>query len=76
MFPIGISRVMCVYYLQVCELDIIFNFHKAYYILDEVFIGGDLQEVNKKEILRVCNEQDALQDAAREGLDEGPGKSS
>lgn len=48
------------YFGNVCELDIIFNFHKAYYLLDEVFIGGDLQEVNKREILRICTEQDAL----------------
>ena len=27
------------YFGNVCELDIIFNFHKAYYILDEIFIG-------------------------------------
>jgi hypothetical protein len=33
------------YFGNVCELDIIFNFHKAYYILDEMFIGGHLQEV-------------------------------
>ena len=31
------------YFGNVCELDIIFNFHKAYYILDEIFIGGHLQ---------------------------------
>ncbi|CAM9595594.1 unnamed protein product [Ectocarpus sp. 12 AP-2014] len=31
------------YFGNVCELDIIFNFHKAYYILDELFIGGELQ---------------------------------
>jgi AP-1 complex subunit sigma 1/2 len=35
------------YFGNVCELDIIFNFHKAYYILDELFIGGHLQETSK-----------------------------
>ena len=30
------------YFGNVCELDIIFNFHKAYYILDELFIGVSL----------------------------------
>ena len=30
------------YFGNVCELDIIFNFHKAYYILDEVVLGGYL----------------------------------
>lgn len=33
------------YFGNVCELDIIFNFHKAYYILDELFIGGELQVI-------------------------------
>ena len=28
------------YFGNVCELDIIFNFHKAYFILDELFVGG------------------------------------
>lgn len=28
------------YFGNVCELDLIFNFHKAYYILDEVLIAG------------------------------------
>lgn len=36
------------YFGNVCELDIIFNFHKAYYILDELFIGGELQVGRKK----------------------------
>ncbi len=43
-----------------CELDIIFNFHKAYYLLDEVFLGGELQESNKREVLRVCAAQDDM----------------
>lgn len=38
---------------QVCELDLIFNFHKAYYILDELIIAGEHQESSKKAILRV-----------------------
>ena len=28
------------YFGNVCELDLIFNFHKAYYILDELIIAG------------------------------------
>ena len=42
------------YFGNVCELDIIFNFHKAYYILDEIFVGGELCESSKKEVLSVC----------------------
>ena len=28
------------YFGNVCELDLIFNFHKAYYLLDEMVLGG------------------------------------
>lgn len=48
------------YFGNVCELDIIFYFHKAYYILDELIIGGELQETNKREILRVTAAQDDM----------------
>lgn len=32
------------YFGNVCELDLIFNFHKAYNILDELLIGGYVHE--------------------------------
>lgn len=48
------------YFGNVCELDIIFNFHKAYYILDEMLMGGELQETNKREIMRVIAVQDEM----------------
>jgi AP-1 complex subunit sigma 1/2 len=51
---------------QVCELDLIFNFHKAYYILDEVLIAGELQESSKKSVARVIAAQDTLIDNAKE----------
>ena len=50
------------YFSNVCELDLIFNFHKAYFILDEVILAGELQESSKKAILRVVAAQDALQE--------------
>ena len=59
------------YFGNVCELDIIFNFHKAYYIVDELFIGGHLQETSKAEVLRVCSIMDDLMDESKE---EGPGQ--
>ena len=34
--------------------------HKAYHVLDELIIGGELQEPSKKAILRVTAAQDAL----------------
>ena len=48
------------YFGNVCELDLIFNFHKAYHILDELMMAGELQEPSKKTILRVTAAQDAL----------------
>mmetsp|Transcript_38082 Transcript_38082/g.82798 ORF Transcript_38082/g.82798 Transcript_38082/m.82798 type:complete len:149 (-) Transcript_38082:235-681(-) len=48
------------YFGNVCELDLIFNFHKAYYILDEVLIAGELQETSKRAINHAVVEQDAL----------------
>eukprot|EP00299_Pterocystis_sp_00344_P005469 c1691_g1_i1.p1 GENE.c1691_g1_i1~~c1691_g1_i1.p1 ORF type:complete len:154 (+),score=30.79 c1691_g1_i1:45-506(+) len=48
------------YFGNVCELDLIFNFHKAYFILDELIISGELQETSKKVVLRVTANQDAM----------------
>ena len=36
-------EVLDKYFGSVCELDIIFNFEKAYYILDELILGGEMQ---------------------------------
>jgi AP-1 complex subunit sigma 1/2 len=55
------------YFGNVCELDLIFNFHKAYFILDEVLVAGELQETSKKLIARLVSEQDALVEAAKLG---------
>eukprot|EP00898_Chlorokybus_atmophyticus_P000369 jgi/Chlat1/1332/Chrsp118S01725 len=54
------------YFGNVCELDLIFNFHKAYYILDELLIAGELQESSKKAIFRVIAAQDTLVETAKE----------
>ncbi|MQM16617.1 hypothetical protein Taro_049580, partial [Colocasia esculenta] len=45
------------YFGSVCELDLIFNFHKAYYILDELLIAGELQESSKKSVARLIAAQ-------------------
>ena len=50
------------YYGNVCELDIIFNFQKAYFILDELLLAGEMQESSKKNVLRIINQQDSLED--------------
>lgn len=54
------------YFRNVCELDIIFNFHKAYYILDEMLIAGYMLETSKKQILRVIANQDEVMEEAVE----------
>ncbi|KAL8143055.1 hypothetical protein V2J09_016087 [Rumex salicifolius] len=54
------------YFGSVCELDLIFNFHKAFYILDEILIAGQLQETSKKTVARLIAEQDSLVEAAKE----------
>lgn len=53
-------EVLDKYFGNVCELDLIFNFHKAYYLLDEILVSGELQESSKKIILRVVASQDSL----------------
>lgn len=50
------------YYGNVSELDIIFSFTKAYYVLDELLLAGELQESSKKNVLRCIGQQDSLED--------------
>lgn len=47
---------------QVCELDIIFNFEKAYFILDEFLMGGEIQETSKQTVNRCIEASDMLQE--------------
>mmetsp|Transcript_89967 Transcript_89967/g.142168 ORF Transcript_89967/g.142168 Transcript_89967/m.142168 type:complete len:160 (+) Transcript_89967:89-568(+) len=48
------------YFGNVCELDLIFNFHKPHYILDEILISGELQESSKRAVLQRIGEQDQM----------------
>ena len=41
------------YFGNVCELDLIFNFHQAYFILEELIIGGHIMEASKKQVLKM-----------------------
>ena len=43
-------EVLDKYFGSVCELDIIFNFEKAYFVLDEYLLAGNLQESSKKKV--------------------------
>ena len=46
------------YFGNVCELDIIFNFQKAYYIIEEILCGGLIQETDRNEIQKLLSIQD------------------
>jgi AP-2 complex subunit sigma-1 len=35
------------YFGNVCELDLVFNFHKVYAILDEFIVTGEIQETSQ-----------------------------
>lgn len=53
---------MCVWVAQVCELDIIFNFEKAYFILDEFLVGGEVLETSKTAVGIAMEEAETLQE--------------
>jgi AP-1 complex subunit sigma 1/2 len=40
------------YFGNVCELDIIFGFEKAYLLLDEMFLGGELIQQNYRAVVK------------------------
>ena len=46
--------VVCLnnYFGNVCELDIIYNFEKAYRVLDELLVCGELMETSQKSCLQ------------------------
>ena len=60
-----VHYVIIIYY-KVCELDIIFNFEKAYFMLDELMLGGEVQETSKKNVLKAIAAQDLLQEVSND----------
>ncbi|WFD04791.1 AP-1 adaptor complex sigma subunit Aps1 [Malassezia vespertilionis] len=50
------------YFGNVCELDLIFNFQKAYLIFDELIMAGEMQESSKKSVLRVVAQGDSVEE--------------
>lgn len=50
-------------------MDIIFNFEKAYFILDELLLGGEIQETSKKTILKAIAAQDLLQEVSHGNIE-------
>ena len=49
------------FFASVCELDLVFNFHKIYSILDELYLGGEVQETSKRVILERLEELNKLE---------------
>uniref|UniRef100_A0A915B5S8 AP complex mu/sigma subunit domain-containing protein n=1 Tax=Parascaris univalens TaxID=6257 RepID=A0A915B5S8_PARUN len=47
---------------QICELDVIFNFEKAYFILGGFLLAGEIQETSKKQVLKAIAAQDLIQE--------------
>jgi AP-1 complex subunit sigma 1/2 len=54
------------YFGNVCELDIIFNFEKAHFVLDEFILGGEVQDSSQKTVLTAIAQQDIMQEEAEE----------
>lgn len=49
------------FFSNVCELDLVFNFHKVYLILDEFILAGELQETSKRAIIERMGELEKLE---------------
>ncbi|KFK32918.1 hypothetical protein AALP_AA6G306000 [Arabis alpina] len=49
------------FFSNVCELDLVFNFHKVYLILDEFILAGELQETSKRAIIERMSELEKLE---------------
>ena len=55
------------YFGSVCELDIIFNFEKAYYILDELILGGEMQ-VWRFKYFNILNQVYLVQETSKKAV--------
>lgn len=54
-------EILDTYFSHVCELDLVWHFHKVYMILDEFILGGEIQETSKQVILDRMEELSALE---------------
>jgi len=59
-------EVLDKYFGNVCELDVIFNFAKAHYCLEQMICGGYITETSKNEVLSEVNRQDELESKIKE----------
>jgi len=51
-------EILDVYFGNVCELDLVFNFYKVYTILDEIFLAGEIMETSKPVVLGRMEQMD------------------
>ena len=49
-------EIMDKFFGSVCELDVVYNFYKAYTILDEIIIGGEIVETSIKSVIKKLKE--------------------
>ncbi|KAI8894952.1 clathrin coat assembly protein ap17, partial [Globomyces pollinis-pini] len=45
-------EILDTFFKNVCELDLVFNFYRVYAILDELYLGGEIQEISKSVVLK------------------------
>lgn len=57
---VSVDSEICYAPLAVCELDLVFNFHKVYAILDEYIISGELQETSQVVMLDRLHELEKM----------------
>ena len=62
-----IVEILDRYFNNVCELDIIFNFHKVYFLLDEMIMSGQILETSKAAILRQVQRIETLMEGNKDG---------
>jgi len=53
-------EVLDSYFGNVCELDLVFNFHKVYEVLDEMILAGEIMETSKPKVLSILEAIDEL----------------
>ena len=63
---LGVHSVCLVRVQFCCSVDLLcfVFFCQAFYILDELLVGGEIQESSKKNIIRAVNAQDVLQEVS------------
>lgn len=61
-----IHRLVEIYdkwFVNVCELDIIFGFQAAYTMVDEVFLGGEMVETSNRSVLHAIRSIQDIEDS-------------